>query len=114
MARNLKRARTGAAKRDTIVWIDHREAVIVGRDDAGKDSIEVVAREPHETEAGFDIRAVEEVADRDRVVVSGPAFARTQFERAYVAMTRRPDRLVDVEPQDPETGAVMCADDRTR
>jgi hypothetical protein len=100
MTRNTTRARTRTRKGDTVIWIDHREAVIVGRDEVGKDSIEVVERQRHENEAGFDIRAVEQVADRDRVVVSGPAFARTQFERAYVAMTRRPDRLVDVEPTD--------------
>ena len=33
------------------------------------------------------------VLDRPRVEVTGPAFARTRFERAYVAMTHRPDRL---------------------
>jgi hypothetical protein len=85
-----------------VVYIGHREAVIVSRDEAGTESVEVLERAPHETEAGFDIRAVEEVEDEDRVVVSGPTFARTQFERAYVAMTRRPDRLVEVEPTSPK------------
>jgi hypothetical protein len=32
------------------------------------------------------------------VTVAGPAFARTSFERALVAVTHRPDRIVDVEP----------------
>jgi hypothetical protein len=41
---------------------------------------------------------VHEVVDEDRLIVSGPTNARTDFERAYVAMTHRPDRLVDVEP----------------
>jgi hypothetical protein len=39
--------------------------------------------------------------DEERVVVSGPADVRTQFDRAYVAVTHRPDRLVDVEPSAP-------------
>jgi len=30
--------------------------------------------------------------------VSGPADVRTRFDRAYVAVTHRPDRLVDIEP----------------
>jgi hypothetical protein len=47
----------------------------------------------------FDVRAVQAVVDRDRVVVSGPGHARTDFERTYVALTRRPDRLIDVEPR---------------
>jgi hypothetical protein len=42
---------------------------------------------------------VDQVVDEERVVVSGPAFARTDFERAYTALTYRPDRLVDVEPK---------------
>jgi hypothetical protein len=44
-------------------------------------------------------RMVDQVVDEERVVVSGPAFARTDFERAYTALTYRPDRLVDVEPK---------------
>jgi hypothetical protein len=35
------------------------------------------------------------------VVVADPARARTGFERAYVAMTHRPDRFVDIEPTTP-------------
>jgi hypothetical protein len=84
--------------REAVVYIGHREAVIVADDGTGSESVEIIERAPSESEAVFDIRAVEEVEDEDRVVVSGPAFARTQFERTYVAMTRRPDRLVDLEP----------------
>ena len=38
------------------------------------------------------------VLDIDRVLVSGPADIRTDFERVYVGITHRPDRLVDLEP----------------
>ena len=55
-------------------------------------------RAPGESEADFEARTVGEVVDEEQVVVSGPAYARTDFERAYVAVTHRPDRLVDVEP----------------
>ncbi len=81
-----------------VVWIDHNQAFIVGQGPNGRETVELVDRAPGESEADFEIRTVGEVADDDRVVVSGPAYARTGFERAYVAATHRPDRLVDVEP----------------
>ncbi len=78
--------------------IDRRRAIIVDRDSEGIETVEVLERRPTETAAGFEARTVDEVIDETRVVVSGPADARTEFDRAYVALTHRPDRLVDVEP----------------
>ena len=80
----------------TQVWIDHDHAVISGatRD---HDTVELLERKPDESEAIFEARAVHEVVDEARIVVSGPAFARTGFERAYVAITHRPDRLVEAK-----------------
>jgi hypothetical protein len=89
---------TTVRRRQALVWIDHDQAVIVEQGLSGRNEVELLNRRAAETEAMFDVRAVEAVVDRDRVVVSGPAHARTDFERAYVAMTRRPDRLIDVEP----------------
>ena len=86
-----------APERDAVVWIDHDRAIIVGRGPHGH-SVQVVDRLPTEREARFEARAIDAIRDRDRVIVSGPAYARTGFERAYVAMTHRPDRLVDVQP----------------
>lgn len=86
---------------EAVVWIDHDQAMIVEQGADGSQSVELLDRAPAESEAAFDARTVDEVVDDDRVVVSGPAFARTDFERAYVAMTHRPDRLVDVEPKTP-------------
>lgn len=88
----------GRPSHKVIVWIDHDQAFIVGQGPDGRETVELVDRAPGETEADFEARTVGEVVDDDRVVVSGPAYARTGFERAYVAMTHRPDRLVDVEP----------------
>jgi hypothetical protein len=85
----------------TVVWIDHDQALIIGQDPDGRETVELIDRAPGETEAAFESRTVDEVVDDDEVVVSGPAHARTEFERAYVAMTHRPDRLVDVEPTRP-------------
>lgn len=83
------------------MWIDGRQAIIVGREGEGDETVEVVTREPAETDEAFEARAVGEVADEERITVSGRADARTAFERAYVAVTHRPDRLVDVEPSRP-------------
>jgi hypothetical protein len=92
------RSRPRQSKSQAIVWIDHSQAVIVGCAVAGPETVEILEREPAETAAAFDARAIEEVIDDDRVLVSGPAFARTEFEREYVSVTHRPDRIVDIEP----------------
>jgi hypothetical protein len=90
-----------AAERDASVWIDHDQAIIRegGVDD--QDVIEHLERSPAESEPAFDLRTIHEIIDRDRVAVSGPAFARIGFERAYVSMTHRPDRLVAAESTTP-------------
>ena len=82
----------------TVVWIDEHRAVIVEQLRGGRDGVQIIDRRPNETEAGFDARAVDRVLDQDRVMVAGPLCSRTEFERAYVAVTQRPDRLIDVEP----------------
>jgi xanthine/CO dehydrogenase XdhC/CoxF family maturation factor len=86
---------------EAVVWIDRERAVIVEQGPDGPETVEVLDRLPAESEARFDARAVDEVIDEARVVVSGPAEVRTQFDRAYVALTHRPDRLVDIEPSAP-------------
>ncbi len=92
--------------RKVVVWIDHDQAFIVGQGPDGRETVELVDRAPGETEADFEARTVGEVVDDERVVVSGPAYARTDFERAYVAVTHRPDRLVDIEPETTPTPKV--------
>jgi hypothetical protein len=95
-----RRTSNGALPRpEVVLWIDHDQALIVGHTADGWQSAELLDREPAESEASFDARMVHEVVDEDRLIVSGPTNARTDFERAYVAMTHRPDRLVDVEPK---------------
>lgn len=85
--------------RKVVVWIDHDQAFIVGQGLDGREQVELVDRIAGESEADFEARTVGEVVDEEQVVVSGPAYARTDFERAYVAVTHRPDRLIDVEPE---------------
>jgi hypothetical protein len=98
MTERRTRARRKRAAGEAVVWIDHDQALIVEQSVDGWKSAELLDRSPAETQAAFEARTVSEVEDEDRVVVSGPATARTEFERAYVAATHRPDRLVDVEP----------------
>lgn len=93
-------------RHEAVVWIDHDQAVIVEHGPDGRESVERLDRAPAESEAAFEARTVDQVVDEDRVVVSGPAYARTDFERAYVAVTHRPDRLVDVEPKTPPSRKV--------
>ena len=89
-----------------VVWIDHDQAFIVGQGPDGRETVELVDRAPDESESDFEARTVGEVVDDEQVVVSGPAYARTDFERAYVAVTHRPDRLIDVEPDMAPAGKV--------
>jgi hypothetical protein len=96
-----RRTADGRPRHEAVVWIDHDQAVIVGQGADALESVELLDRAPDESEAAFEARTVDEVVDEDRVVVSGPAYARTDFERAYVAVTHRPDRLIDVEPKTP-------------
>ena len=92
-----KRTR-GQGRTEATVWIDRHRALIIDRPDDGPERFDLLTRGIFETPAAFEHRAVDEVAGSDRVVVTGPAFARTEFERAYVALTQRPDRIVDVAP----------------
>jgi hypothetical protein len=83
---------TGAA-----VWIDDHQARITTESTDGCAIVERLDRRPSETEGGFDARVVETVAGLDPVAVSGPVFARIAFQRVFVALTHRPDLLVDLD-----------------
>ena len=83
---------------EAMVWIDRDQAIITTADGDGQPIVEQLGRGRSEPEVAFGARAVDQVGDRGTVVVSGPAFARTSFERVYTSMTHRPERLVDVEP----------------
>ncbi|HLO36825.1 MAG TPA: hypothetical protein VK194_12110, partial [Candidatus Deferrimicrobium sp.] len=50
------------------------------------------------TELEYLADVVREIGDRERVMILGPNEVRLDLEREYVAIYRRPERLVDVEP----------------
>jgi hypothetical protein len=101
-AQKIASTKVGAhTPQEALVWIDHERALIAEREVDGSETVEVLERADSESEPAFESRTVDEIAEATRVVVTGPAFARTGFERQYVATTRRPDRLLDVEPDRP-------------
>jgi hypothetical protein len=91
------------ARRDSgaSIWIDTNQAVII-RSTAGRPAgVEVLIRLPAESEGRFEARAADEVLDVEQVRVAGPAAQQVGFDRAFVALTHRPDRLVAASPMSP-------------
>jgi hypothetical protein len=80
-----------------LIWIDDRQARITTEATDGRAVVEWLDRGPAETESRFDARVVETVDGLDPVAVSGPTFARLAFQRVFVALTHRPELLVDLE-----------------
>ena len=85
-----------------VVWISGRHAVVAvadRHDNCGITST-TVEREM-ESEADFVTRIVSAVGDSERLMVLGPASRRLAVQRAYVAISHRPDRLVELEKTGP-------------
>jgi hypothetical protein len=85
-----------------VVWVSGRHAVVAvaDSDHIGGITSSTVEREI-ESEADFVTRIVSAVGDSERVMVLGPAGRRLAVQRAYVALSHRPDRLVEVEKAGP-------------
>jgi hypothetical protein len=94
---------TDRTRSEAVVWIDHDIALIVAGRPDGSERVAILDRNLLETERAFETRATDAVLDADRVLVAGPADVRTDFERTYVAITHRPDRLFDLEATAPTT-----------
>lgn len=77
-----------------VVWLDRRHALVARARD-GHSVVTEVERDA-DPETMYLLRVVHEAADCDRVVIMGPDAARLDFEREYVTLYRRPDRLIDV------------------
>lgn len=77
-----------------IIWLDRSHA-LVARARFGHPEVTEVDR-AFDTDPAFLHRVVNEAAGCDRLVVMGTDAARVAFEREYVALYRRPDRLIDV------------------
>jgi hypothetical protein len=90
---------TDRTRSEAVLWIDREQALIVAEAPDGSEHVEILERSMIETESEFEVRTTDALLDLDRVLVSGPADIRTDFERVYVGITHRPDRLVDLEPR---------------
>lgn len=78
-------------------WINGRQALVATTNFDGRISTCEINRglSPEPAYLALVVRAI---GDRERVVILGPSSARLALEREYVAIFRRPDRLIDVEP----------------
>ena len=86
-----------------VTWIDSTRAVIARTGTSGGVSVKVVRPDPELVDEliPFLARVVDEIGDRDRVVIMGPDAMRVELEREYVTIFKRPDRLLDVEASGP-------------
>jgi len=90
----------GTAAPSAVVWINGRQAVVAGTSDDGRVSTREITRGLMR-EQPYLAEVVRAIGDRQRVLILGPSSIRLALERDYVAMYRRPERLVDVEPAGP-------------
>lgn len=94
-----------------VVWINGRQATVAAMSRDGHTMTCEITRGvlPEPT---YLAQVVRVIGDRQRVLILGPTSTRLALEREYVAIYRRPDRLVDVEP----AGAVSADEliDRVR
>jgi hypothetical protein len=84
-----------------LVWLDRSHALVARAYDLGTLVTEV--DRDLDAEQAYLLRVAREAAECDRLVVMGPDASRIAFEREYVALYRRPDRLIDagmeIEPE---------------
>ncbi len=93
------RAASEAAAPSAVVWINGRQAVLAAMSHDGHISTSEISR-GWLSQPAYLTQVVRVIGDRQRVVILGPSSVRLALEREYVAMFRRPDRLVDVERVD--------------
>jgi hypothetical protein len=80
-----------------VIWINGRQAVVAAMSHDGRISKCEISR-GWLPQPSYLAQVVRVIGDRQRVVILGPSSVRLALEREYVAMFRRPERLVDVEP----------------
>lgn len=91
-AATLPHGRMGGA----VVLLAAGEAVIARTRDDGRDEIVRVRRRTRKAGAPpFFVRILHELGDRAPIVILGAAAERTAFEREFVAVSHRPDRILD-------------------
>ena len=90
-----------------VAWINERQATVATMSHDGRISTCEISR-GWLGERSYLAQVVRVIGDRKRVVILGPSSVRLALEREYVAVFKRPDRLVDVELAGPiDTGALI-------
>ncbi len=100
------------ALRCAVAWIDEERASVARTNPQGTITTCDVERDG-ELESVYLAMVVRAIGDRDRVVILGPGSMRLALEREYVSIYHRPERLVDVEPAEPEDREHLVARLRT-
>jgi hypothetical protein len=91
-AATLPHGRLGGA----VVLLGVTEAVIARTRPDGRDEIQRVPRRTRRADASpFHVRVLRELGERAPVLILGPALERTAFEREFVLVSHRPDRLLE-------------------
>jgi len=83
--------RTGA-----VTWIDGGQALVGRKTAGGWVDVATVHAEAPDDPRTYLARVAHEIGDADRVMIIGPDALRTELEREYVSIYRRPERLLDV------------------
>lgn len=78
-----------------VVWLDRSHALIA-RARGGLPAVTEIDRE-QDPEPAYLLRVAHEAEGCDRVAIMGSDASRIAFEREYVSLYRRPERLIDVE-----------------
>ena len=79
-----------------VVLLGATEAVVARTRPDGRDEIVRVRRRTRRVGAQpFHLRVLHELGDRAPVLILGPGPERTAFEREFVAVSHRPDRLLE-------------------
>lgn len=78
-----------------VIWVDGWHA-LVARSEHGLRTITEVDREADPVPE-YLLRVARQADDCDRLMIIGPDPARVEFEREYVSLYNRPDRLIDAE-----------------
>jgi hypothetical protein len=79
-----------------VVLLAATEAVIARTRSDGRDEITRVRRQSRRTgEPSFFVRVLHEIGDRAPVLILGTPAERTAFEREFVMVSHRPDRLLE-------------------
>lgn len=91
-----------------VVWLNGREAHIARLGFGSGASVTEVERDIEDGRT-YLLRVLGSIGDAERIAILGPGSARLELEREYVAIYRRPERLIDVEPSDRPTDDQLLA-----